>query len=126
MRGHKWTSTSLKMHELSLARDLVAAIERKLDGSDARVVRVTVSVGSAAGIVPESLGLAFGVICEGTRLDGAELSVTTVAARSHCAECGIVFNFDGLIGRCPGCGRLGGELLSGDEIILRAIEVTDV
>jgi len=25
-----------------------------------------------------------------------------------------------------GCGRLVGELLSGDEMILRAIEVTDV
>jgi len=114
------------MHELSLARDLLAAIERKLDRSDGRVARVSVSVGSAAGIVSESLRFAFRVICEGTRLDGAELSITTVAARSRCADCGIVFHFDGLIGQCPGCGRLGGELLSGDEMILRTIEVADV
>ena len=114
------------MHELSLARDLLAAIERKLDRSDARVVRVTVSIGSATGIVSESLRFAFRVICEGTRVDGAELAVTTLAARSRCADCGIVFDFDGLIGQCPGCGRLGGELLSGDEMILRAIEVADV
>lgn len=33
------------MHELSLARDLLAAIERKLDRSNARVVRVSLSVG---------------------------------------------------------------------------------
>jgi len=114
------------MHELSLARDLLAAIERKLDRSDARVVRVTVSIGSATGIVSESLRFAFRVICTGTRVDGAELAVTTLAARSRCADCGIVFHFDGLIGQCPGCGRLGGELLSGDEMILRAIEVADV
>jgi hydrogenase nickel incorporation protein HypA/HybF len=114
------------MHELSLARDLVAAIERKLARSDARVVRVNVSVGSAAGIMSESLRFAFRVICEGTRLDGAELSVTTIAGRSRCTDCGIIFGFDGLIGQCPDCGRLGGELLSGDEMILRAIEVADV
>jgi len=39
------------MHELSLARDLLAAIERKLDRGNARVVRVSVGVGAAAGIV---------------------------------------------------------------------------
>jgi len=114
------------MHELSLARGLLAAIERKLDRSAARVVRVTVSVGSAAGIAPESLRFAFRVVCERTRVNGAELSVTTIAARSRCADCDIVFDFDGLIGQCPGCGRLGGELLSGDEMILGTIEVADV
>jgi hydrogenase nickel incorporation protein HypA/HybF len=114
------------MHELSLARDLLAAIERNLDRADTRVVRVNVGVGAAAGIVSESLRFAFRVICEGTQVDGAELSVTTIAARSRCADCGIVFAFHGLVGRCPGCGRLGGELLSGDEMILRTIEVADV
>lgn len=114
------------MHELSLARDLLSAIERKLDRDDVRVVRVNVGVGTAAGIAPESLRFAFRVICEGTRVGGAELSVTTIAARGRCADCGIVFEFDGLLGQCPGCGRLGGELLSGDEMILRTIEVADV
>ena len=33
------------MHELSLARDLLSAIERKLDRSNVRVVRVSVGVG---------------------------------------------------------------------------------
>jgi hydrogenase nickel incorporation protein HypA/HybF len=114
------------MHELSLARELLAAIERKLDGANPRVVRVSVDIGAAAGVVSESLRFAFRVICEGTRAVGAELLVTTIAARSRCTNCGIVFEFHGLIGQCPGCGRLGGELLSGDEMILRTIEVADV
>jgi hydrogenase nickel incorporation protein HypA/HybF len=114
------------MHELSIARELLAAIERNLEPGGARVVRVNVDVGSAAGIVPESLRFAFRVIAEGTRIDGAELAVTTMPARSRCTGCGILFEFEGIIGHCPGCGRLGGELLSGDEMILRAIEVVDV
>jgi len=114
------------MHELAFARDLLAAIERKLDRSDARVVRVNISVGSAAGIVSESLRFAFSVLAEGSRADSAELAIATVSARSRCGNCGILFEFDGMIGKCPECGRLGGELLSGDEMILRAIEVADV
>ncbi|MGO9450409.1 MAG: hydrogenase maturation nickel metallochaperone HypA [Candidatus Binataceae bacterium] len=114
------------MHELSLARDLVDAIERNLGADAARVIRVDISVGAAAGIVSESLRFAFRVLAEGTRAHGAVLEIVTVSARSRCGNCGILFEFDGMIGRCPACGRLGGELLSGDEMILRAIEVTDV
>jgi hydrogenase nickel incorporation protein HypA/HybF len=116
----------LKMHELSLARDLLIAVESKLDQSGVRIVRISVTIGTAAGIVAESLRFAFRVIAKGTHADGAELTITTVSARSRCHDCGILFEFDEIIGRCPGCGCLGGEFLSGDEMILRAIEVTDV
>ena len=115
-----------KMHELSLARDLLATIERKIADSDVRVTRVTVSIGAATGVVPDSLRFAFRVLCEKTRAEGAELSVTTVASRYRCSECGSVFSVEGLIGQCHKCERLGGELLSGNEIVLRTIEVADV
>jgi hydrogenase nickel incorporation protein HypA/HybF len=111
------------MHELSIAIDLLAAVERSLEPADKRVIRVIVSIGSASGIASESLSFAFGVISTGTRLEGTELSITTTAARSRCVDCSLVFDFEGMIGRCPGCGRLGGKLLSGDEVMLRAIEV---
>ena len=113
------------MHELSLAVDLLAALEQKLGPGDNRVVRVIVSVGSATGIAPESLRLAFRAIVVGTRADGAELSLTNVAARSRCV-CGIIFYSEGVISQCPECGLLGGKILSGDEVMLRAIEVSDV
>jgi hydrogenase nickel incorporation protein HypA/HybF len=114
------------MHELSFAIDLLAAVEQNLGLGEARIVKVIVSVGSAAGIVPESLRFAFAVISAGTRADGAELLVTSTAARSRCVDCDTVFEFEGMIGRCLRCGRLGGKMLSGDEVVLQAIEVTDV
>jgi hydrogenase nickel incorporation protein HypA/HybF len=86
------------MHELSLARDLLATIERKLNHNDARVVRVKISIGLAAGIVPESLSFAFRVLAEGTRADGAELVIATVSARGRCTRCGTLFAFEGMIG----------------------------
>jgi hydrogenase nickel incorporation protein HypA/HybF len=114
------------MHELSFASDLLAAVESNLEPGDARVVRVIVSLGSASGIVSESLRFAFEAVAVGTRLAGAELAISTVAARSRCADCGIAFDFDDLIGRCRVCERLGGELISSNEVILQAIEVADV
>jgi len=59
------------MHELSLALDLLSAIERNLDYGDARVG----GVGAPAGIMSESLRFAFRVTSEGTRANGADLCV---------------------------------------------------
>jgi hydrogenase nickel incorporation protein HypA/HybF len=114
------------MHELSLARDLLATVEEQLSSSDARVLRVHLSVGTASGIVSDSLRFAFDVLAKGTRAQGAELSILAVPARCSCVTCGIIFEFDGIIGSCPTCQRLGGVLLSGNEMVVRAIEVADV
>lgn len=114
------------MHELSIARVLLERVEENLGSAHARVYRIDLAVGSAAGIVADSLRFAFEAVAQGTRSQGASLSIVTVPARSRCTGCGTIFEFRGMIGHCPGCGQLGGELLSGTEMILRTIEVVDV
>lgn len=114
------------MHEVSVARDLLGSIERALGTQHARVLRVDITVGSATGIVVDSLRFAFGIAAEGTRAQGAELAIELEPARSRCMTCGILFEFEAMIGNCPVCGRLGGALVSGNEMMLRAIEVADV
>lgn len=114
------------MHELALARGLLAAVERNLTSADTRVARVRVLAGAASGVVPQALGFAFRVLAEGTRAEHAEVAIRTIAARALCGHCSEPFEFRGLIGNCPRCGRLGGELLSGDELTLESIEVFDV
>jgi hydrogenase nickel incorporation protein HypA/HybF len=114
------------MHEMSLARDLLRTIETSLGHDRVRVSRVDVAIGCAAGVVSESLQLAFTLVATGTRAEGAEFSIILVPARSRCTSCGILFEFDSLIGTCPTCGRMGGDLRSGNEMVLRSIEVLDV
>jgi hydrogenase nickel incorporation protein HypA/HybF len=114
------------MHELALARGLLAAVERNLAPADARVVRVRVLAGAASGVVPDALCFAFRVLAEGTRADGAKITVRTAAARALCVNCQETFEFHSLLGNCPRCERLGGELITGDELTLEAIEVADV
>ncbi len=114
------------MHEVALARDLLEHVESRLDSDRIRVLRIDIAVGAAAGVVADSLRLAFDLLAVGTRAEGAEIFINSLPARSRCTECGTIFEFEGLIGNCTECGRLGGELLSGSEITLRSIEVADV
>ncbi|MBV8135074.1 MAG: hydrogenase maturation nickel metallochaperone HypA [Deltaproteobacteria bacterium] len=114
------------MHEMSLARNLLKTIEVNLGHDRVRVSRIDVAIGCATGVVAESLQLAFSLVATGTRAEGAKLAIVSVPARSLCAGCGILFEFDSLIGTCPACGRMGGDLRSGSEMTLRSIEVLDV
>ena len=113
------------MHELAIARALLAVAERHTpDRADVRVLRV--AVGGASGVAPAALELAFRAAAADTRFAGARLSIEAVPGRSRCADCATEFAFEGLLGQCPACGAPGGELLAGDGLELRAIEVADV
>jgi hydrogenase nickel incorporation protein HypA/HybF len=63
------------MHELSVARDLLDAVEKNLASGDTRVLRIDLRIGTAAGIVLHSLRFAFAVLAAGTRAEDAELSI---------------------------------------------------
>jgi len=113
------------MHELSIARSLVAAAERHLPAAS-RVSALRVAVGAATGIVPGALDLAFRAAAGGTRLAGARRIIDRIAARSRCGACATEFSFHDVLGTCPACGTPGGVLLAGDELALRSLEVFDV
>jgi hydrogenase nickel incorporation protein HypA/HybF len=114
------------MHELSVARELLSAVERHAGGAFARVRSVRVSVGSASGVAPSALEYAFRALSADCALSAARLEIELVRARSRCFDCSAVFEFDGLIAACPGCGAFGGEILNGAELRLESIEVADV
>ena len=114
------------MHELSIARALLELAARHLPAGGVDVRGVRVAVGGASGVVPAALDLAFRAAAADTRFARARLTIEPVPGRSRCAACATEFTFEGLLGHCPACGMPGGELLDGDGVVLRAIEVADV
>ena len=67
------------MHELSIAEAIVDVAARHAAGR--RVLRVEVKVGHLRQVVPDSLCFAFGLVAQGTALDGAELAIAARAGR---------------------------------------------
>lgn len=114
------------MHEVAIARALLGVASRHLPPGEAAVRGVRVAVGEATGIVPDALELAFQALATDTRFAAARLIVDRVPGRSRCSLCGTEYTFAGLLGQCPACGALGGELLGGGELELRGFEVGDV
>ncbi|SFD79081.1 hydrogenase maturation nickel metallochaperone HypA [Streptomyces aidingensis] len=115
------------MHELSIAAavaERAGEVAREHDA--AGVAAVLLRVGELAGVVPDALRFSFGLVTEGTPAAGAALLIEEVPARARCGDCGERF----AVGSppslcCPRCGRAAAELLTGRELELAEVRLTD-
>lgn len=111
------------MHELSIAEAIVDVAKRHAAGR--RVARVEVKVGHLRQVVPDSLHFAFGLVAQGTALDGAELVITHVPAAGRCRECETESVMEGFPLCCARCGSLDMEVIAGEELQVDALELEE-
>lgn len=111
------------MHELSIAEAIADIATRHAAGR--RVVKVEVRVGHLRQVIPDSLDFAFGLITQGTALDGAELVVEHVPAAGRCRDCGAESVMEDFPLCCARCGGLDLEVLAGEELLVDALELEE-
>jgi hydrogenase nickel incorporation protein HypA/HybF len=121
------------MHELAVAEAIVAAAERHAEGRPVSVVRVR--VGRLRQVVPQYLSFYFEVAAKETLCKGAALEWERVPSLLRCSTCGAEWdpappparNGDELIVRfrCPQCESADHRVVSGDELIVESIDVSE-
>ena len=111
------------MHELSIAEAVAAIAERHAAGR--RVARVEVKVGRLRQVVPSALDFAFTLVTQGTALEHAELVLEDVPATGRCRTCGGQSALNDFPLACAACGGLDLELLTGEELLVDALELED-
>jgi hydrogenase nickel incorporation protein HypA/HybF len=113
------------VHELSLVQALLREIEAVAIAHRATAVRrVTIQIGPLSGVDPGLLSSAFAV-ARGTGLAAnAELFVESAPVRVRCRNCGMESDATANRLLCGQCGGYRTTLLSGDEMILRRVELS--
>ena len=119
------------MHELSIVTSIVETVTETLaalpDSSrGARVLEVRLRVGALASMIPESLEFCWGIVSEGTPLEGSKLVVNLLPVVVHCGPCGQDAELEGVQSfRCPRCGEPCSDMRQGRELEIDSIEIED-
>lgn len=115
------------MHELSVCIaliDQVRTIARERRAG--RVAKIVLEVGPLSGIEPALLRHAYPLAAAGTVAESAELIIESADVVVRCSQCGL--ESPATINRllCGHCGDFRTGVVSGDEMILQRVELTNI
>jgi len=111
------------MHEMSIAQSVLDIILQESRNHEVnRVLSVALKVGKLSAVETESLRFCFGLVSQGTVVEGARLDIERVQVTCRCRDCGAEFEVEELVFSCPLCGRPGVEMLSGRELSVDSFE----
>ncbi len=108
------------MHEMAITQSVVHAVCERM--GDAQVRRICLEIGTLSGVVADSVRFCFDLVTEGTPLEGAALEIVQPSGKARCRDCGVEFAMDDLLMLCA-CGSANRELLAGEELRIREVEV---
>ena len=112
------------MHELSIARSLIAIVERAArDEGFERVLEIRLKMGEFSGLVPDCLREFFPIAAEGTPAEGARLVMEQIPAAFRCLDCGHEGPPDRKNACCPACRSTALRMTRGREFYVENLKV---
>lgn len=114
------------MHESSIAHSILEIVEEQCAEKGCAVVdALTVRLGKATGVMPESLQFAFDALKEPTRAKEAKMTIEIVPVGGNCRSCGKEFDVPDVqfIFSCPHCNSADFEMTRGREMEISDMEM---
>ena len=112
------------MHELSIARSIIAIVQQAArDSGFERVLEIRLKMGEFSGLVPECLQEFFPIASKGTPAEGAALVMETLPARFRCLDCGYEGPADRKNACCPDCCCTALRMTQGREFYVEDLKV---
>lgn len=114
------------MHESSIAHSILEIIDEQCAEKGCAVVdSLTVRLGKATGVMPESLQFAFDALKEPTKARNAKLAIEIVPIGGHCNACGKAFDVPDVqyVFSCPLCDSKDFEMTRGREMEISEMEM---
>lgn len=116
------------MHELGIMKHVVKAVFEAADTANASSVkRVNLMIGELRNFQQKWVQFYYDMLAEGSSVEGAEVVVEYVPATACCLDCGDIFRVDIHASEknicCPSCRSLDYEFCTGNEMILKSIEL---
>lgn len=111
------------MHELAIASSVVEIASRH--AGNRRVSRVELKVGHLRQVVSDALTFSFGLVAQGTVVEGAELLIHSVPAVGACRTCTTHTELRAFPLQCGACGGFDLEIVAGEELEVESLDLEE-
>jgi hydrogenase nickel incorporation protein HypA/HybF len=112
------------MDGMTVTREVLKKLIEKAQSEGAnKIVRVVLEVGEMSGLDSRELYKYFDILSRDTLAEGANLSITEIPLTVRCLSCSDEFVASGFKMTCPDCGSVASELVSGNELRVKEMEV---
>ncbi|MDD2928918.1 MAG: hydrogenase maturation nickel metallochaperone HypA [Sideroxydans sp.] len=112
------------MHEMSLAQNVREIIEQAaLDQGFTQVKTVWLEIGRLSCVEQEAMRFCFGAAMQGSVAEAAQLEIIDTPGRGLCRNCGHEAEIENVYDTCPHCGSYGLQLVAGDAMRVKELEV---
>ena len=113
------------MHEMALCQSVVQALEEQgIAQGFARVTAVWLEIGALASVEPDAMRFGFDVAARDSIADQARLEIIEMAGVAWCMRCATTIALQRFGDACPLCGSYQLQVLDGQQIRIKQIEVT--
>ncbi|HJK96160.1 MAG TPA: hydrogenase maturation nickel metallochaperone HypA [Polyangiaceae bacterium LLY-WYZ-14_1] len=109
------------MHELGITRNIVRIVDEH--AADKSVKRVVLQIGALSEVLPDAVLFCFEICAKGTACEGAELVIERPPGRGRCRRCGRERPMETLVGGCDACDGAALEVVGGQELLVKEMEV---
>lgn len=114
------------MHEFSIAQEIVNILELNVPAESQHLVtKVKVKIGKFSNILSDSLLFCFDAIIVDTKFSKTKLEIETIPVSVNCNSCNEVIEIEPPIFMCPRCNGTNIKLISGNEMTIDQIELSD-
>jgi hydrogenase nickel incorporation protein HypA/HybF len=113
------------MHEFALAQNIVDTISEKVTTDLQKVSNINIDVGAFSGIVADSLDFGIKTIFADRDNPDVKVSICEVPTIARC-ECGEEYELKDIFEFCPQCRSFNRKLISGMDILINSVEVSEV
>jgi hydrogenase nickel incorporation protein HypA/HybF len=114
------------MHELGIAENIMDIVRKSVpDGRTSAVKNIRLRIGPFAGVVPDSLKFCFAALSEDAGMPNAALQIEETQLTALCRDCENESEVKNFIFLCPVCGGGNMEIVSGKDLEVVEIEISD-
>lgn len=109
---------------MAITRSIIDIVESEAKEKDfRRVIEISLRVGEFSGLVPQCIEEFFPIAAQGTKAEGAKLSIEPVKAKFRCLDCGFEGEADRVNHCCINCGSTAIHMTAGREFFVENLIV---